>query len=89
MQRTHGLRRMGSAAVDLCYVACGRFEAFFEYNLKPYDVAGGSIIVKEAGGIVSDFSAKNVYDFSGEEIIACAPEIYVEFQQIIDNHWNK
>nr|MDQ3394760.1 inositol monophosphatase [Bacteroidota bacterium] len=55
MQKTHGLRRMGSAAVDLVYVACGRFEGFFEYNLHPWDVAAGIIIVKQAGGIVTDF----------------------------------
>ena len=45
MQKTHGLRRMGSAAVDLAYVACGRFEGFFEYNLKPWDVAAGTLLV--------------------------------------------
>lgn len=51
-----GVRRLGSAALDLCYVACGRFEGFWEENLKPWDVAAGDIIVTEAGGKVTDFS---------------------------------
>lgn len=56
MQKTHGLRRMGSAAVDLAYVACGRFDAFFEYNLNSYDVAGGAFLVQQAGGKIMNFS---------------------------------
>ncbi len=56
MQRCHGLRRIGSAAVDLAYVACGRFDAYFEYNLNIYDVAAGAFIVQEAGGQVMSFS---------------------------------
>ncbi len=63
---SHGLRRLGSAAVDLCYVACGRAEAYLEYNLQSYDVAGGSIIVKEAGGKVSDFKGGENYVFGGQ-----------------------
>jgi len=55
---SHGIRRLGSASVDLSYVACGRFEAFYEYDLKPWDVAAGIIIVREAGGRVSDFQEK-------------------------------
>jgi len=69
MQKTHGLRRMGSAATDLIYVACGRFDAFFEYNLQPWDFAGGCFIVQQAGGEVFDFSGGN--DFLGKrEILA-------------------
>jgi myo-inositol-1(or 4)-monophosphatase len=55
MRNCHGLRRLGSAAVDLAYTACGRFESFFEYNLNPWDVAGGIVIVKQAGGHVVNF----------------------------------
>ncbi len=55
MQHTRGLRRFGSAAIDLAYVACGRFDAYFEYRLQPWDVAAGIILVREAGGMVSDF----------------------------------
>jgi myo-inositol-1(or 4)-monophosphatase len=53
--RTHGVRRAGSAAIDLCYVACGRFDAFWEFNLNPWDTAAGVLIAQEAGGEVTDF----------------------------------
>jgi myo-inositol-1(or 4)-monophosphatase len=53
--RTHGLRRAGSAALDLCNVACGRFDGFWEFNLNPWDTAAGALIVEEAGGKVSRF----------------------------------
>ena len=59
MQKCHGLRRIGSAAVDLAYVACGRFDGYFEYNLNSYDVAAGIVLVNEAGGQVFDFSGGN------------------------------
>lgn len=67
---SRGIRRMGSAAVDLAYTACGRFDAFFEYSLHPWDVAAGAIIVKEAGGNVFDFSGGENWLF-GKEIVAC------------------
>jgi len=69
MQNSHGLRRMGSAAVDLAYTASGRFEGFFEYGLSPWDVAAGCLLVKEAGGNITDFSGGNDYLF-GKSIIA-------------------
>lgn len=53
--RTHGVRRAGSAALDLCYVACGRFDGFWEFNLNPWDTAGGVLIIQEAGGRVTRF----------------------------------
>jgi myo-inositol-1(or 4)-monophosphatase len=56
MKRTQGMRRLGSAALDLAYVACGRFEFFWEEGLKPWDIAAGALIVKEAGGTVSDYT---------------------------------
>jgi myo-inositol-1(or 4)-monophosphatase len=58
MEGTAGLRRAGSAALDLCDVACGRFEAFWEYRLAPWDVAAGILIIREAGGIVTDLDGK-------------------------------
>jgi myo-inositol-1(or 4)-monophosphatase len=85
MKTTHGLRRMGSAAVDLAYVACGRFEAFFEYNLNVWDVAAGALIVAEAGGEVSDFKGGEEYLF-GREIVA-AGNILPELLVVIDKHW--
>lgn len=59
MQKCHGLRRIGAASVDLAYTACGRFDAYFEYNLKPWDIAAGLLIVKQAGGEIFDFDGGN------------------------------
>jgi len=78
MRNSHGLRRLGSAATDLVYVACGRFDAFYEYSLSPWDVAGGAIIVQQAGGKVSDFKGSDNYIF-GDEIVATNNNIYDEF----------
>lgn len=87
MRKSHGLRRMGSAAVDLVYTAIGRFEGFFEYNLKPWDVAGGIIIVQEAGGKVTDFTGGNDY-LSGRELIATNGKVHQEVQEIIGGKWS-
>jgi myo-inositol-1(or 4)-monophosphatase len=56
--RSHGVRRAGSAALDLCSVACGQFEGFWEFGLKPWDTAAGILLVREAGGTITDFSGK-------------------------------
>lgn len=80
MENARGIRRLGSAATDLAYVACGRFDAFWEYDLKPWDVAAGAIIVKEAGGFVTDYKGENNYIF-GKEIVASNAKI----QEIILN----
>lgn len=78
MKSTRGLRRLGSAAVDLAYVACGRFDLFYEYGLNPWDIAAGALIVKQAGGQVTDF--KNGNDFlSGAQIIASNKFTHKEF----------
>jgi myo-inositol-1(or 4)-monophosphatase len=77
-RNTHGIRRLGSASIDLAYVACGRFEAFFEYDLKPWDVAAGVILVREAGGCVSDFSGNNE-NITGKEIAAANRMVFPEF----------
>ncbi|MFP4467534.1 MAG: inositol monophosphatase family protein [Bacteroidales bacterium] len=77
LENTHGVRRIGSAAVDLAYVACGRFEGFFEYSLSPWDVAAGSLIVQEAGGKVTDFSGNENYVF-GKEILAANQWVFDE-----------
>lgn len=58
MERVAGLRRAGSAALDLCDVACGRYDAFWEYRLAPWDVAAGILIIREAGGIVTDLEGR-------------------------------
>ncbi|OFY57730.1 MAG: inositol monophosphatase [Bacteroidetes bacterium RBG_19FT_COMBO_42_10] len=75
---THGIRRLGSASIDLAYVACGRFEAFYEYGLHPWDVAAGILLVREAGGRVSDFSG-NEENVSGDEIVAANNLVFPEF----------
>ncbi len=75
MQTTRGVRRLGSAAVDLAYVACGRFDGFFEYSLNAWDVAAGSLIVKEAGGKVTDFSGTDHY-LHDKQILAAGREIH-------------
>jgi myo-inositol-1(or 4)-monophosphatase len=78
LQNSRGVRRLGSAAVDLAYVACGRFEAFYEYGLRPWDVAAGAFIVQQAGGLNFDFEGGNNYIF-GKEIISCNNHIAEEF----------
>lgn len=84
MKNSHGLRRLGSAATDLAYVAAGRFDAFYEYGLSPWDVAAGAFIVEKAGGMVSDFFGENNYLF-GKQILASNSLIHSEFLEIIKN----
>jgi myo-inositol-1(or 4)-monophosphatase len=82
MQETKGLRRMGSAAIDLVYTAYGRFDGFFELNLSPWDVAGGAYIVQQAGGVVTDFKATDNYVF-GASILAASKGIYEELLEVV------
>ncbi len=84
MKNTHGVRRMGSAAFDLANVACGRYEGYFEYGLKIWDVAAGTILIREAGGKVSDFTGEES-EVTGMNIIASNNLIYNEFQKIVSN----
>ncbi len=87
MRQTRGIRRLGSAAVDLAYVACGRFEGFYEYGLNPWDVAAGAFIVQQAGGQMSDFKGGADFVF-GREIIASNGHTHDEFSKIL-NHYFK
>jgi myo-inositol-1(or 4)-monophosphatase len=80
MEHTRGIRRWGSAAVDLAYVACGRFDGFFEYSLNAWDVAAGILLVQEAGGKVSDFSGGENYLF-GQEMVATSSGV---FEQVLE-----
>ncbi len=86
MKDTHGLRRMGSAAIDLAYVACGRFEGFFEFSLKPWDVAAGAFIIQQAGGKASTFDGGSNYLFGGEIIAAGA--VHEEMKDVINQYWS-
>jgi myo-inositol-1(or 4)-monophosphatase len=83
--RTHGVRRAGSAALDLCSVACGRFDGFWEFNLNPWDTAAGVLIVEEAGGRISNF-AGGAFELNSRETLASNGVIHDalinEFQQI-------
>jgi len=85
MKNTRGLRRLGSAAVDLCYVAAGRFDAFFEHALHAWDVAAGVFILQQAGGKVSDFNGGDNWLFGGE-IVAASENFYPAFYKIIHKY---
>ncbi len=85
IKNTHGVRRMGSAAIDLAYVACGRFDGFFEYGLNSWDVSAGTIIIREAGGIVSDFYGKHE-NINGSEIVASNNKLFNIFRDEVQKH---
>ena len=76
LSRTRGMRRLGSAALDLAYTAAGRFDFFYEPWLNPWDVAAGSLLVKEAGGVVTDFAGRSDAVF-GRQILAASPALHV------------
>lgn len=82
MTHTQGMRRMGSAAVDLAYTACGRFDGFFEYGLSPWDIAGGICLIEEAGGIVTTFDGSDDTLFS-KSIIGSSKALYPKFMAVI------
>ena len=83
--KTHGVRRAGSAALDLCNVACGRFDGFWEFNLNPWDTAAGVLIVEEAGGRVTNF-AGGPFELDSRETLASNGLVHDalvhEFQEI-------
>jgi myo-inositol-1(or 4)-monophosphatase len=80
--RCQEIRRAGSAALDLCYVASGRLDGFWELKLKPWDIAAGALIVAEAGGSLSDFSGKE-FSISGDETLASNGIIHAEMVQVM------
>jgi myo-inositol-1(or 4)-monophosphatase len=80
MRQCRGIRRLGSAALDLAYVACGRFDAYFEHNLQPWDVAAGILLVREAGGVVNGIRA-GVNPLHGSEIVASAYRLASQVQK--------
>ncbi|WP_163708574.1 inositol monophosphatase family protein [Mangrovibacterium lignilyticum] len=85
MIETRGMRRMGSAAVDLAYVACGRFDGFFEHALHAWDVAAGVLLVQEAGGKVTDFKGGDKYLF-GKELISANANYFPAFFAKVNEH---
>jgi myo-inositol-1(or 4)-monophosphatase len=84
-ERTSGIRRAGSAALDLAYVACGRFDGFWEFGVLPWDIAGGCLLITEAGGLVSDLSGGENHLKTGN-IVAGTPKIFSQMLQVIDSH---
>ena len=87
---SHGVRRTGSAAIDLAYVACGRLDFFWEFGLKPWDVAAGSLLIAEAGGTVSDMYGA-AHDVERSEGLlgdngSLHPEIAAFFAEIFQGH---
>ena len=86
MRNTHGVRRLGSVATDLVYVACGRFDAFYEYGLNAWDVAAGAFIVQQAGGKVSDFRGGDDYIY-GREIVAGNAHLFDEFAGVVSKNF--
>ena len=83
MEHCHGIRRDGSASLNLCYLAVGRFDGFWEINLSPWDIAAGSLLVKEAGGELTDFSGEP-FSHYGKETLASNGFIHQEMLKIIE-----
>ena len=75
-----GIRRLGAASLDLVYVASGRLDGFWEFNLKPWDVVAGSLIVQESGGIVTDINEKEEFIWSGN-ILAANLKLHSDIQK--------
>ncbi|MFP3998268.1 MAG: inositol monophosphatase family protein [Desulfobacterales bacterium] len=82
LKAVQGIRRLGSAALDLCFVACGRFEGFWEQKLKPWDTAAGTLIAREAGAVVTDFSGMT-FEPDKKEILATNGHIHEELKSIL------
>ena len=83
--KTRGIRRIGTAAVDLAYTACGRFEGYFEYGLSPWDVAAGILLVREAGGQVCDYQGDNA-PIDSKSIIAANKGVFDDVLKVIQHN---
>ncbi len=84
-QKTAGMRRPGAASLDLAYVACGRYDGFWEFGLAPWDMAAGTLLISEAGGLVSDMRGDSTYLESGN-IIAGTPKVFAPLLKLIEVH---
>jgi len=82
LPRTSGVRRAGSAALDLAHVACGRLDGFWEFGLSPWDIAAGCLLLQEAGGIVSDFSGGQSFLETGD-VIGGNPRLHAELLRVL------
>jgi myo-inositol-1(or 4)-monophosphatase len=81
-----GIRRPGSAALDLAYVACGRYDGFWEMGLSPWDIAAGALMIKEAGGLVTDFGGEDQYLANGT-IVTATPKVFPALLQSVQAHY--
>ncbi|MGI9272148.1 MAG: inositol monophosphatase family protein [Woeseiaceae bacterium] len=88
IQHTSGVRRAGAAALDLCYVAAGRLDAYFETGLAPWDLAAGSLILREAGGIVSGLDGSENFLDTGH-VLCGTPRVYRDFAKLCASDINK
>lgn len=88
LSKTAGGRREGAASLDLCNVAAGRVDGYFEFNLKPWDIAAGALLVQEAGGIVTDMQGEQGWLDSGD-IVAANPKVLAQLLPIMAAHINK
>lgn len=86
MQKTHGLRRIGSAATDLIYVACGRFDAYFEFNIQAWDIAAGCFIVQQAGGEVLDFGGGDAF-LEKRQVVATNKNVTKELLKMVKKYF--
>ncbi len=84
-QKTAGMRRPGAASLDLAYVACGRYDGFWEFDLSPWDIAAGALLISEAGGLVSDLRGENNYLETGN-VIAGTPKVFAPLLGVIQGH---
>lgn len=80
---TQGIRRPGAAALDLAYIACGRYDGFFESALNPWDTAAGILLIQEAGGLISEYDAKVPYTFDSKTILATNGRIHGELSRLL------
>jgi myo-inositol-1(or 4)-monophosphatase len=87
-QSCAGLRRPGSAALDLAYLAAGRLDGFFEKGLKPWDIAAGSLLITESGGIVGDFTGESDYLYKGD-VLAGSPKVFAQMVSLLSPYATK
>lgn len=83
LKAARGIRRLGAAAMDICYLSCGRFDGFWEQNLKPWDTAAGTVIAREAGARITDFS-NHPYTLASDQILVTNGRIHDDLLQLLD-----
>src|SRR5690606_566866 len=81
LRRAQAVRRFGAAAIDLAWIACGRFDGFFELGLEPWDVAAGSLIIREAGGVVTNLDG-TPFSMEAGQILAAPPTLHAQLLEV-------